>query len=327
MSSKQIAPSRVIPRRTVDSHEARRTAWNDSSSVRTSRTGRPSLSAANTSAGSYLACCLPPNAPPGSGAMTRTLASGSPRTPAIIRCSQYGCWIALQTDDAVAVGRGHVRVRLDGELGDHREVVAALDDEVRAGLPGREVAPVDAVLVEDVGGRERLAGAQRRVLDERRVRRQGAGDREDRGQRLVVDAHGVRAGLRLVDRVGDDQRDGVAVVLGLADGEHGPVLVLGPEAGHGLRQVVGRQHEVDAGHRERGARVDAQRSGPAPQSTVTSFAWSASGTRRSATYWVAPVTRPMPPTRAGESPIRDAVIRMPAPAAAVARGPASKICS
>ena len=53
--------------------------------------------ARNATSGSYLACCLPPNAPPGSGAKTRTFASGSPSTPATTRCSQYGCWIELQT--------------------------------------------------------------------------------------------------------------------------------------------------------------------------------------------------------------------------------------
>ena len=46
------------------------------------------------------------------------------------RCSQFGCWIELQIGDAVAVRRGHEAVRLDGELGDHREGVRALDDDV-----------------------------------------------------------------------------------------------------------------------------------------------------------------------------------------------------
>ncbi len=70
--------------------------------------------------------------------------------------------------DAVAVGRGHERVRLDRELGDHREVVRALDhDEVGVGGRGVDVAPRMAVLVEDVAGRVRVARAERRVLDER----------------------------------------------------------------------------------------------------------------------------------------------------------------
>ncbi len=51
----------------------------------------------SATSGSYFACCLPPNPPPGSGAMTRTFDSGMPTTPATTRCSQFGCWIELQT--------------------------------------------------------------------------------------------------------------------------------------------------------------------------------------------------------------------------------------
>ena len=75
----------------------RRTAWNVSSSVRTRRTGRPARNAMNATNGSYLACCLPPNPPPGSGAWMRTFASGNPMTVAMTRCSQFGCWMELQT--------------------------------------------------------------------------------------------------------------------------------------------------------------------------------------------------------------------------------------
>ena len=102
-------------------------------SPRASARGGPagrSRSAMNASSGSYLACCLPPNAPPGSGAWMRTLASGRPSSSAMTRWSQFGCWIDAPDRDAVAVRRGHERVRLDGELGDHREVVGALDDEI-----------------------------------------------------------------------------------------------------------------------------------------------------------------------------------------------------
>ena len=58
---------------------------------------RPVARAMNASSGSYFACCLPPNAPPGSGANTRTFDSGRPSRSAMTRWSQYGCWIALQT--------------------------------------------------------------------------------------------------------------------------------------------------------------------------------------------------------------------------------------
>ncbi len=97
MSSKASVPSRLTPVRTRTSHDARRTAWNVSSRVRTRRTGRPARRAMNATSGSYLVCCLPPNPPPGSGAKTRTFESGRPRTFAIIFWSQLGCWIVLQT--------------------------------------------------------------------------------------------------------------------------------------------------------------------------------------------------------------------------------------
>ena len=53
--------------------------------------------------------------------------------------------------DPVAIGRGDEPVRLDRELGDHREAVGALDDDVRVALRGVDVAPAVAVLAQDVG--------------------------------------------------------------------------------------------------------------------------------------------------------------------------------
>ena len=49
------------------------------------------------------------------------------------------------------------------------------------------------------------------------------------------------------------------------------------------------------------------------QSIVTSFAWSMSGSRMSATYSCWPVTRSWPPTRRGEAPILVEVIAVPLP--------------
>ena len=46
------------------------------------------------------------------------------------RCSQFGCWIELQTAIPSPSGAAMKRVRLDRELGDHREGVGALDDDV-----------------------------------------------------------------------------------------------------------------------------------------------------------------------------------------------------
>ena len=160
--------------------------------------------------------------------------------------------------EAVAIGRRDERVRLDGEVGHHREGVAALYDDVRSSRLGVDVAPAHAMLGEHVAAGEPVAGAQGGVLDERRIRRERPGDREHRRQLLVLHAHEPGGRLGQLARVGHDQRDGIAMVLRLADRQDGPVLVLGPEAGHGLRQVVRRHHEVDAGQGERPGGVDAQ---------------------------------------------------------------------
>ena len=86
MSWNAKVPSSTNPVRTVISAEALLTAWNVSSSVRISRTGRPVRRAMKATNGSSFAFCLPPKAPPGSGARTRTLANGMPRSFAIIFC-------------------------------------------------------------------------------------------------------------------------------------------------------------------------------------------------------------------------------------------------
>ena len=98
MSWNARVPSVRKPVRTRMLADARRTAWKVSSRVRTRRTGRPARNAMNATSGSYFACCLPPNAPPGSGERIRTLDSGSPRILASTFWSQFGCWIVLQTE-------------------------------------------------------------------------------------------------------------------------------------------------------------------------------------------------------------------------------------
>src|SRR3972149_6079060 len=58
-------PSERKPERTWISEAPRRTAWKVSSRVSTRRTGRPARRAMKATSGSDLACCLPPNPPPG----------------------------------------------------------------------------------------------------------------------------------------------------------------------------------------------------------------------------------------------------------------------
>ena len=161
---------RGSPVRTRISVEVRRTAWNVSSRVRIRRTGRPARRAMKATSGSSFACCLPPKPPPGSGAKTRTFERGRPRIFARIFCSQFGCWMRAPDGDAVAVGGGHERVRLDGEVGHHRERVGVLDDEIGRAGSGVDVAPAEVVLAKDVRAGQRVVRAEGRVLDERRGR-------------------------------------------------------------------------------------------------------------------------------------------------------------
>ena len=137
--------------------------------------------------------------------------------------------------DAVAVGRGHERVRLDRELGDHRERVGALDDDVRRRFGRLDgVAPGMAVFVQDVARGVRIVRAEGRVLDERRVGGEGRGDGVARGQLLVVDPDELGGGLGGVAGLGGDRGHRVAVVLRLAGGDDRAVAPLGAEARDGL---------------------------------------------------------------------------------------------
>ena len=160
-------PSRSMPVRTRDIGAP--CGGPPGTSPRASARGEPvapGCSATKATSGSYLACCFPPNAPPGSGRRCGPCQRHS-RTRARTRWSQYGCWIDAPHRDAVVVRRGDESVRLDRELSDHREAVGVLDHEIR----GRavDVAPPDVVLAKHVRVGERIVGAKRGILDERRV--------------------------------------------------------------------------------------------------------------------------------------------------------------
>ena len=74
---------------------------------------------------------------------------------------------------------------------------------------------------------------------------------------LDVDPHEARGLLGGVERLGRDRGYRVAVELGLADREHGPVPQLGAEAWHRIREIRGGHDEPDAGHGHGRTRVDA----------------------------------------------------------------------
>jgi hypothetical protein len=84
--------------------------------------------------------------------------------------------------DAVTVGRCHEGVRLDRELGDHREAVRAFDDHVGGRCGSIHVLPPGVtVLVEHVALGVRIVRPELAVLDKRRLAGERRGERVDRG--------------------------------------------------------------------------------------------------------------------------------------------------
>ena len=91
---------------------------------------------------------------------------------------------------------------------------------------------------------QRVAGAQRRVLDEWRIGRERAGNREDRRQLFVVDLHQFGGFLGGIPGLGRDGRHRIAVVLGFASGDDRPIGELRAKARHRLGQVGRGHHEI-----------------------------------------------------------------------------------
>ncbi len=151
---------------------------------------------------------------------------------------------APQAQAAVRVRGGDEAVRLDGEVGDHREGVGALHDDVGRGLV--DVPPGEEALAQYVRRRERvILHPDRRLLHQRGVRRERVGEGDDGRQLLVLDAHKVGGPLGGVLGLRHDSRDRLPVVLRLLQGDHRAVLERWAEA---LRRQVGGGHDVqDAG--------------------------------------------------------------------------------
>ena len=167
-------------------------------------------------------------------------------------------------EQPVVVRRGHERVGLDRELGDHREAVRGLDDERRTSRPPRRRRPSRTrcsarTLVAASGSSGRSDGSWTSGASgasaSATVTTAGSGSCSTR-----TSAGGP---LREVPRLRDDERDRLAVVVDLPGREHRPVLPLRPEPRHGLRQVRGGQHEVDAGQRRAPRTRRSRPAGPA----------------------------------------------------------------
>ena len=140
---------------------------------------------------------------------------------------------------------GDEAMRLDGEVGDHRELVLPLDHVVGVVFDRGNVAPAEVDLGLDVGVRERLTGPERRILHERRVGIQRGVDGVDLRQHLVLDHHesgGLLGGLL---RIGGHSGDRLTVVVDDSGGEHRTVLILGSESRHRLGEIVRGQNQPD----------------------------------------------------------------------------------
>ena len=99
----------------------------------------------NATSGSYFACCLPPNPPPGSGATIRTFDSGR-RTRSAMTLEPVRVLDRAPDHDPVAVGAAMNACGSIANWVTIREGVCALDDDVGFAFGRLEVAPFVAVL-------------------------------------------------------------------------------------------------------------------------------------------------------------------------------------
>ena len=90
------------------------------------------------------------------------------------------------------------------------------------------------MFAQDVGVGARVSLAEHRVLHQWGPGSQGRSHAEDGRQLQVVDPNEAGTLLGGVLGVGGNRRHRLAVILGLFDGQHRPVLDLGAEAGHRL---------------------------------------------------------------------------------------------
>ena len=156
--------------------------------------------------------------------------------------------------DAIRVGSGEKRVRLDGEVRDHRKRVVVLDDEIGGGFV--DVPPAELPLLQRVGVRQRIAGPEIRSLHERSMCVERRCDRQHRGQFLDIDANERRGVSRGVFGVCDDHRHWLAGKLRLVCREHRAIGEDGPVAGNRLRQIAGSEDAAHAGNAKRLVRPD-----------------------------------------------------------------------
>jgi hypothetical protein len=149
----------------------------------------------------------------------------------------------VQHDPARAVGDGEARLGPQERLVLHPDLVGARGHDVsRRGL---------RVAVENLDGAQQVPA----LVQRGRARRHRVLGVAERGQHVVLDADRVRGAARGLGVVGGHDGDRLALEAHVAPRQHGLVGQLesvGLAAGH----VGVREHRVDAGQGQRGARVE-----------------------------------------------------------------------
>ena len=210
--------------------------------VSTSLTGRPTwraAMAASVTCGQVLR--LVPKAPPMNGQITCTFSAGRPKMAAISACSLTTILALAPQRQPVAVPGRDGRVRL------HRIVVLARDVVGRVDLHGR--ARQSAIGVAAPLVRVRCASGFRNDGLCLRV-----GRIDDRPLGRIGDAQRRGGALGMVERVGDDDRNGLAVEADLIVLQHVQPLADGrvDRSPCAARRQAGRvevaDHRDDAGH-------------------------------------------------------------------------------
>ncbi len=240
-------PSRREAGPDADLGAARRTAWNDCSRLRTRRTGGPSRSAANATSGSSFGVLLAAEPAARVGRDHADLGQRQAQHLGQDPLQPVGMLDRAPDADPVAIGRRHERMRLDRELGHHREGVAVLDHQV--GGRGIDVAPAHA----DARAGRCSTNAGRRAggpgsWTSGASASSAAATVTTAGRTSCSTRTSAAACSAASFAVGNHDRHGLAVVLDLVDGDHGAVAELGAEARHRLGQVGSRHDQPAAGH-------------------------------------------------------------------------------
>ncbi len=153
----------------------------------------------------------------------------------------------VDVDAALAVRNRDARLRPEERLVLRRRLVVARDDDVSLGVG---VAVPDQDRAEDVRARVlAVAVAHRRPVGVERLLLGRMLGVDDRLERLVGDDDRLGRPTRLLGMLGGHDGHRLAVVADAIDREHGLVGEL-EAVGLAARNVLVREHRVDAGHRD-----------------------------------------------------------------------------